>query len=180
MSSVKVLDFSNKNIEDTFDSLKKFLGPPIFDADLEERSRIQFPPGTVNILTVGDFVGHVMTVESVYDMSQPEKKGALTFSGNVKQVLGESVSIAKINAYRLLNSEQVKQASEKNIHVHFMHGAVPKDGPSAGISICLSFLSLVLQKPIPANIAFTGELSLNGEVCKIGGVGPKLIAAKTI
>ncbi len=51
-----------------------------------------------------------------------------------------------------------------------MSGASPKDGPSAGISICVSLLSLILNKPVPANLAMTGELSLNGEVCKIGNV----------
>ena len=66
---------------------------------------MEFPSGTVNILTVGGFTGHVMTVETQFDYSQPEKKGTITSSGNLKNVLKESLTIAKINAFRFLNEE---------------------------------------------------------------------------
>jgi len=58
-----------------------------------------------------------------------------------------------------------------------MQGGTPKDGPSAGTAICTAFLSLVLDKPVPSNFSMTGELSLQGEVCKIGGIQAKLIAS---
>jgi len=61
-----------------------------------------------------------------------------------------------------------------------MQGAIPKDGPSAGTAITTAFLSLVLDKPVPAHIAMTGEISLNGEVCKIGGLQSKLIGSKSV
>ena len=67
-----------------------------------------------------------------------------------------------------MTKEQISEVSAKNVHIHFMSGAAPKDGPSAGISFCTAFLSLVLNKRIPANLSMTGELSLNGDVCKIG------------
>ena len=73
-----------------------------------------------------------------------------------------------MNACNFLSDEQIKEISEKNIHVHFTNGAAQKDGPSAGISICTAYLSLALNKSIPANVAMTGELSTTGEVCKIG------------
>lgn len=61
------------------------------------------PLGTVNILTVSGFVGHILTVECVYDLTNPDKKGMLTSSGNLKNILQESLTIAKINAFRFLN-----------------------------------------------------------------------------
>ncbi len=73
-----------------------------------------------------------------------------------------------MNAHNFLTDEQIKDISGKNIHVHFTNGAAQKDGPSAGISICTAYLSLALNRTIPANIAMTGELSTTGEVCKIG------------
>lgn len=104
----------------------------------------------------------------------------MTQSGNLKNVLQESLLIAKINAYRYLTKEEIQLASQSNIHVHFMSGALPKDGPSAGCAIITALLSLIKKKAIPSNFAMTGEISLNGEVCKIGGLQSKLIASKTL
>jgi Lon-like ATP-dependent protease len=59
---------------------------------------------------------------------------------------------------------------KKNIHIHFLESAPPKDGPSAGTAICTALISIALGYRIPSNIAMTGEMSLNGNVCKIGGV----------
>ena len=109
-----------------------------------------------------------MSVECVYDLSQPDKKGQFSSSGNLKKVLQESLLISKINASSCLSPEKIKEVAEKNVHVHFLEGAVPKDGPSAGISICTAYLSLILNKPIPSDIAMTGEISLNGDIRKIG------------
>lgn len=64
-----------------------------------------FPPGLVNILSVSDFIGHVLTLECIYDLTKPDKKGILTLSGNLKSVIQESVQIAKLNAYRYLTEE---------------------------------------------------------------------------
>ena len=79
----------------------------------------------VNVLTVSGFVGHVMSVECVYDLSQPDKKGQFSSSGNLKKVLQESLLISKINASSCLPPEKIKEVAEKNIHVHFLEGAVP-------------------------------------------------------
>jgi len=104
----------------------------------------------------------------------------VTYSGNLQKVLEESLTIAKLNAFRFLSEEQAKTMASKNIHVHFLDGSSPKDGPSAGLSITTAFISLALNKPVPKNISMTGELSLNGEVCKIGGVQAKVTASKTL
>lgn len=66
------------------------------------------------------------------------------------------------------------------MHLHFMAGSSPKDGPSAGMSVCIAILSLMKGMPIPSNIGVTGELSLNGEACRVGGIQAKLIASKAI
>jgi len=176
-NSTKLVFDASKDPED--EQLKKYLGMPVFD-DMYERKHKKPFVGTANVLTVSGFVGHVLSVECVYDLTNTEKKGQLTSSGNLQKVLQESLNIARINALRFLSPEKIKEISEKNIHVHFLQGATPKDGPSAGISITTAFLSLALNKPIPSDISMTGEISLNGEVCKIGGVQAKVTASKAL
>ncbi|CAD8076184.1 unnamed protein product [Paramecium sonneborni] len=160
--------------------ISQYLGPPIFDIQLEQRSVKKFPPGQVNILTVGGMIGHVLTVESCFDPSEQEKKGQILSSGNIKSVLQESLKLAKINAFKYLNEEQKQKLSTSAIHMHFTEGATPKDGPSAGTAITTALLSLIMNVVVPSNLGMTGEISLNGQVCKIGGLQQKLIAAKTL
>ncbi|CAD8070226.1 unnamed protein product [Paramecium sonneborni] len=175
--TIQSLDLTkDKNLE----LISQYLGPPIFDIQLEQRSIKKFPPGQVNILTVGGMIGHVLTVESCFDESEVEKKGQIIASGNIKLVLQESLKLAKINAYKYLNEEQKQSLSKKAIHMHFTEGATPKDGPSAGTAITTALISLVTNFTVPSNLAMTGEISLNGQVCKIGGLQQKLIAAKTL
>jgi ATP-dependent Lon protease len=76
--------------------------------------------------------------------------------------------LCEILVFRFLNKEQIDKLNERNVHIHFMNGSSPKDGPSAGISFCTAFLSLALGKSVPATWSMTGELSLNGDVSKIG------------
>jgi Lon-like ATP-dependent protease len=172
------LDFSK--VKDNDDELlKKYLGMPVFD-DMYERKHKKVRPGVANVLTVSGFTGNVLSVECVYDLGVTDKKGQLTSSGNLQKVLQESLTIAKINACRFLGPEKAKEIIDKNIHIHFLSGAVQKDGPSAGISICSSLISLALNKPIPTDVSMTGELSLNGEACKIGGVQAKVTASKAL
>ncbi|CAK68840.1 unnamed protein product (macronuclear) [Paramecium tetraurelia] len=160
--------------------ISQYLGPPAFDIQLEQRSIKKFPPGQVNILTVGGMIGHVLTVESCFDLSETEKKGQIQASGNIKLVLQESLKLAKINAFKFLNEEQKKKLQNSAVHMHFTEGATPKDGPSAGTAITTALLSLVMNVVVPSNLGMTGEISLNGQVCKIGGLQQKLIAAKTL
>lgn len=120
------------------------------------------------MLTVSGFTGSVLSIEVIHDLTHPEKKGHYTVTGNLQQVLQESLLIAKVNALRLLPKEVYDEAVTKNYHVHFLEGATPKEGPSAGISICTALLSRMLEKPVSTSIAMTGELSLNGDIYKIG------------
>lgn len=169
-------DFT-KDPED--EQLKNYLGMPVFD-DVYERKNKKPRAGIANVLTVSGFTGHVLSVECIYDPSSVDKKGQFSSTGNLQKVLQESLSIARINALRFLPADKIKEISEKNIHIHFLSGSTPKDGPSAGISICSAFVSLALDKPIPNDVSMTGELSLNGEVCKIGGVQAKVTASKAL
>jgi Lon-like ATP-dependent protease len=176
---VPVLKFGGDN-PNLMQELVEYLGNPVFDESYERAMKAKRVIGNVNVLTVSGFVGNVLNAECVFDISHAEKKGTFSASGNLKKVLQESLTIAKINAMRFLNADQLKFVSEQNIHIHFMHGSAPKDGPSAGISICTAYLSLILNKPVPSNLAMTGELSLNGEVWKIGGVQAKVTASKAL
>jgi ATP-dependent Lon protease len=93
-----------------------------------------------------------------------------------------------MNAAKYLVGDNLHAMQKSNIHVHFLNGSVPKDGPSAGTAICTALISLVSGKAIPSDLSMTGEISLNGNVCKIGkffgkmvgGIQQKLIAAKTL
>ncbi|EGR30721.1 hypothetical protein IMG5_124880 [Ichthyophthirius multifiliis] len=177
---IEILDL--KKIKEIQDILLQYLGPPTFDNEKNQRIHQKFMPGAINILSVAGFVGEVLKLECVFfnDFSDKETKGVFTATGNIQQVLQESLKIAKINAFQYLNEEQQKSLEKNNIHVHFLNAATPKDGPSAGTAICTSIISLISGFQIPATLAMTGELGLLGDVCKIGGLQAKIIGAKSV
>ena len=88
----------------------------------------------------------------------------LRSTGNLKTVIKESLEVGRLNCVKYLNEEEKEKLEKKNIHIHLMSGAIPKDGPSAGCAITLALLSLLKQHPLPANMAITGEISLSGNV----------------
>ena len=107
-------------------------------------------------------------------------KGSMSITGNLGTVMKESATIAleyiKANVDQLgLNSELL---SKYNIHLHVPEGATPKDGPSAGIAMLTSLVSLFTQKRVKKNIAMTGEITLRGKVLPVGGIKEKILAAK--
>lgn len=99
-------------------------------------------------------------------------------SGQVGDVMSESVKIAHSVASNILQKVDNNLLIEKRLHIHFPEGGTPKDGPSAGLAITSSLLSIGLQQALPSNIAMTGEVSLTGIVLPIGGVMEKVLAAK--
>lgn len=152
--------------------LVKYLGPIKYDL---VNSSLTKSSGLVNGLAYTSYGGMVMPVESaIYD-----GKGEFRITGMIGQTMEESIrlSLSYIKANKeLLHSKKI-DFSKKDIHIHFLEGAIKKDGPSAGIAITTSLLSLLLDEEIDSNIAMTGEMSLRGDVIKIGGLKEKIIAA---
>ena len=133
-------------------------------------------PGIVNYLGITSMGGIASEIECV----AYEGNGKLTITGNVEQTMQESILV--VISYLKNNLKLFKVKLEKDyfknhdLHIHFLEAGYKKDGPSAGVAIATSFLSLVLNKEVPKNIAMTGEISLTGEIKKIGGLKEKLIS----
>lgn len=160
------------------DNLKDYVGPPIYTSD---RLYDVPPPGVIMGLAWTRMGGTALYVEAVLESAlTPDSRPGIQQTGNLKQVMKESIQIAYSFAKALI----VKKA-EKNhffdkakIHLHCPEGAVQKDGPSAGITMATSLLSLALDHPIDPTIAMTGELTVTGKVLRIGGLREKAVAAK--
>ncbi|EMR10567.1 ATP-dependent protease La [Pneumocystis murina B123] len=164
----------------TIDSsnLKDYVGPPIFTTDrLYEKT----PPGVVMGLAWTSQGGAVLYVESILENALSSKsKPGFTCTGQLGNVMKESSTIAYSYSKKYIsqNYPDNKFFEKARIHLHCPEGAVPKDGPSAGITMTTSILSLALNYSIPSTIAMTGEITLTGKILKIGGLKEKIIAAK--
>ncbi|CCJ30831.1 unnamed protein product [Pneumocystis jirovecii] len=164
----------------TIDSsnLKNYVGPPIFTTD---RLYDIAPPGVVMGLAWTSQGGAVLYVESILEnvMSATSKPNFIC-TGQLGDVMKESSSIAYSysKSYISQNYPDNKFFERARIHLHCPEGAVPKDGPSAGITMTTSILSLALNYPVPPSIAMTGEITLTGKVLRIGGLREKVVAAK--
>ena len=110
----------------------------------------------------------------------PAKEGSVTMTGNLGNVMKESATIAyqwiKTNAEAIGVDREVLNSNQ--VHVHFPEGAIPKDGPSAGITIVTAIVSALTKKRLAPRIAMTGEISLRGRVLPVGGIREKILAAK--
>jgi ATP-dependent Lon protease len=174
--ALKVPESIHVNI--TKDNLKDYVGPPVFTAD---RLYDITPPGVAMGLAWTQMGGAALYVESILEnaLSSNTTPG-LERTGNLKAVMKESTSIAYSFAKGLLArhfpSNQFFQHAR--IHLHCPEGAVQKDGPSAGITMATSLLSLALDTPLEPTIAMTGELTVTGKVLRIGGLREKTVAAK--
>ncbi len=154
------------------DGLTDLIGRPRFTPDLEERTSV---PGVATGLAVTGMGGDVLYVET----SASDGKADLTVTGQLGDVMKESARIA-LSWVRSHAAELGVPASafEQSIHVHFPAGAVPKDGPSAGVTMVTALVSLLTGRPVRSDIAMTGEVTLSGRVLPIGGVKQKLLAAQ--
>ena len=155
--------------------LDKYLGKPVFDESSIKRAA---KPGTAIGLAWTSMGGDTLLLESV---SFPSKAGGLQLTGQMGDVMKESAQIAFNWAKRYLIANGQKDAKwfdENMVHLHIPEGATPKDGPSAGITMATTFVSLLTGKTIKPNLAMTGELSLTGQVLPIGGLREKTVAAK--
>ncbi|KAJ9131550.1 hypothetical protein NKR23_g11705 [Pleurostoma richardsiae] len=160
------------------DNLKDYVGPPIFTSD---RLYDVTPPGVAMGLAWTQMGGAAMYVESILQTAlRPSGRPSLDITGNLKTVMKESSQIAYSFAKAMMAKEFPDNHffDKAKIHVHVPEGAVQKDGPSAGITMATSLLSLALDTPVDPTIAMTGELTLTGKVLRIGGLREKTVAAR--
>jgi ATP-dependent Lon protease len=177
----KMVRYAAKNIamEDEYSvkvnnaDIETVLGPPRLERDKYENNDIA---GVVTGLAWTRVGGDILFIESILSKG----KGALNITGNLGQVMKESATIAmefiKANADDYGISPDV--FSKYNVHIHVPEGATPKDGPSAGVAMLTSLVSLFTQKKIKKSLAMTGEITLRGKVLPVGGIKEKILAAK--
>ena len=157
----------------TISNLYEILGLSKINIDLAENNRVA---GVVTGLAWTSVGGDILFIES----TMSKGKGNLSITGNLGKVMKESSTIAL--EYLKSNSKRLgieKFPFEKyNIHIHVPEGATPKDGPSAGITMLTSLMSLIKQKRVKKYTAMTGEITLRGKVLPVGGIKEKILAAK--
>ena len=153
--------------------LREYLGLPTNSHDLQKGNEA---PGVVTGLAWTSMGGEILFIES----SVSSGKSVLTMTGNLGDVMKESATIAYqyIKAHPELTGMSYEEFSQKDIHVHVPEGAVPKDGPSAGITMVSSMVSAYRQKKVRSGVAMTGEMTLRGRVLPVGGIKEKILAAK--
>ncbi|PKO95872.1 MAG: endopeptidase La [Bacteroidetes bacterium HGW-Bacteroidetes-7] len=153
--------------------VKDILGLPVYQPDIQKGNEAS---GVVTGLAWTQNGGEILFIEC----SLSKGKGILTTTGNLGDVMKESATIAyqylKSNPqYMGLNS---KEFAERDIHIHVPEGAIPKDGPSAGITMVSAMASAFRKKAVKSGIAMTGEITLRGKVLPVGGIKEKILAAK--
>ncbi|MGM9786054.1 MAG: endopeptidase La [Candidatus Cryptobacteroides sp.] len=155
------------------ENLREYLGLPVSSHDKQKGNEA---PGVVTGLAWTAMGGEILFIES----SVSKGKGVLTMTGNLGDVMKESATIAYqyIKAHTELTGLTYEEFSEKDIHVHVPEGAVPKDGPSAGITMVSSMVSAFRNRKIKSGVAMTGEMTLRGRVLPVGGIKEKILAAK--
>ncbi|MFA6770111.1 MAG: S16 family serine protease, partial [Bacteroidales bacterium] len=153
--------------------VKEILGLPTYTPDIQKGNEA---PGVVTGLAWTQNGGDILFVEC----SLSKGKGKLTTTGNLGDVMKESATIA----YQYLKANPnylditSKELSEKDIHMHVPEGAIPKDGPSAGITMICAMASSFMKKSVKSGIAMTGEITLRGKILPVGGIKEKILAAK--
>lgn len=161
------------NLKVSFEDVEKVLGPARMERDKYENNEVA---GVVTGLAWTSVGGDILFIESILSKG----KGNLTITGNLGKVMKESATIAM--EYIKSNSDRYGIESEVfdkyNVHIHVPEGATPKDGPSAGITMLTSLVSLFTQKKIKKSLAMTGEITLRGKVLPVGGIKEKILAAK--
>lgn len=125
--------------------------------------------GVANVLACNDFGGILGNIEVV----KSKGRGEITITGNTGKIMDESVSV--VSTY--IKNNYFSKIDDYDLHIHFLSASTKKDGPSAGVSITSAILSILLEKQISRDIAFTGEITLNGKIISVGGVKEKLISA---
>jgi len=177
----KVVRFAAKSIalEETYNTtisnedIVSILGAPKLERDKYENNEVA---GVVTGLAWTSVGGDILFIESILSKG----KGTLTITGNLGKVMKESATIAmeyiKANADNFgIDSTLIEKY---NVHIHVPEGATPKDGPSAGITMLTSLVSVFTQRKVKNKLAMTGEITLRGKVLPVGGIKEKILAAK--
>jgi len=162
----------------TKDNLKDYVGPPVFTAD---RLYDVTPAGVAMGLAWTQMGGAALYIESIVQSALSRSSSpSLETTGNMKDVMRESTKIAYSFAKSVMASQfpDNRFFDKAKVHLHCPEGAVQKDGPSAGITMATSLLSLALDQPLNPAIAMTGELTVTGKVLRIGGLREKTVAAR--
>ncbi len=155
------------------DQVQEMLGPIRFEPELAERA------GTAGVavgLAWTPAGGDILFIES----TRMPGKGKLNLTGSLGDVMRESVEAARswLRSHAADYAIEGELFEKSDIHLHVPSGAVPKDGPSAGVAMVTSFASLLTDRPPPPDVAMTGEITLRGKILPVGGIKEKLLAAK--
>ncbi|WP_282032624.1 endopeptidase La [Winogradskyella eximia] len=161
------------NIKISNEDIIEILGSPRMERDKYENNDVA---GVVTGLAWTSVGGDILFIESILSKG----KGSLSITGNLGKVMKESATIAM--EYIKANAEEFginPEVFEKyNVHIHVPEGATPKDGPSAGVTMLTSLVSLFTQRKVKKSLAMTGEITLRGKVLPVGGIKEKILAAK--
>jgi ATP-dependent Lon protease len=168
----EILTNKKKKIVVTAENVAEFLGPPKFRyGEIEADDQV----GLVTGLAWTEVGGELLTIEGV----MMPGKGRMTVTGNLKDVMKESISAAAsyVRSRAVDFGIEPPLFDKRDIHVHVPEGATPKDGPSAGVGMATVIVSMLTSIPVRRDIAMTGEITLRGRVLPIGGLKEKLLAA---
>ncbi len=161
------------NVKISNEDIVEVLGAPKLERDKYENNDVA---GVVTGLAWTSVGGDILFIESILSKG----KGNLTITGNLGKVMKESATIAmeyiKANAVELGINPDIFETY--NVHIHVPEGATPKDGPSAGVTMLTSLVSLFTQRKVKKSLAMTGEITLRGKVLPVGGIKEKILAAK--
>ncbi len=157
----------------TNEDIVKVLGPAKLERDKYENNQVA---GVVTGLAWTSVGGDILFIESIISRG----KGLLNITGNLGKVMKESATIAMEYIKSNSNRFELDPAifDKYNVHIHVPEGATPKDGPSAGIAMLTSLVSLFTQRKVKRSLAMTGEITLRGKVLPVGGIKEKILAAK--
>ena len=172
-AAMKIAMEESYNIKISNEDIIEILGAPRLERDKYENNQVA---GVVTGLAWTRVGGDILFIESTISKG----KGTLNMTGNLGKVMKESATIAleyiKSNAEKLGLKQEVFE--KYNVHIHVPEGATPKDGPSAGITMLTSLVSLFTQRKVKKSLAMTGEITLRGKVLPVGGIKEKILAAK--
>jgi len=169
---VKIVGSKPGQIEITPDRVRDFLKKERFESDISESFEV---PGISTGLAVTAFGGDILFIEA----TGMKGKGRLTLTGQLGDVMRESAQIAH-SFVRSKAAQLCIDASgfeETDVHIHVPAGAIPKDGPSAGVAMIMAIASLFSGRPVHSDVGMTGEVTLRGRVLPVGGIKMKVLAA---